>query len=113
MELLSSRLRERARELKLSNAEVARRAGLGERRYGNYVSGAREPDFATLLRICRVLDVTPNDLLLPDRVEPADEEAALLSRVVAAAKVLDRASLKVAIRQIEALSDGQQRRPAD
>jgi transcriptional regulator with XRE-family HTH domain len=49
----------------LSDAEVARRAGLAERRYGHYVRGAREPDLQTLLRICTALDVTPNDLLMP------------------------------------------------
>jgi transcriptional regulator with XRE-family HTH domain len=43
--------------------EVARRAGLSERRYGNYVSGRREPDLATLVRIASVLAMTPNDLL--------------------------------------------------
>src|SRR5690348_18509619 len=67
MDLLAKRLRERARELDLSDAEVARRAGLAERRYGHYVRGTREPDLATLLRICAALDVTPNDLLLAGR----------------------------------------------
>lgn len=47
----------------MSNAEVARRAGLSERRYGNYVSGRREPDLATLVKIASVLATTPNDLL--------------------------------------------------
>lgn len=103
MDLLASRLRERARELKLSNAEVARRAGLGERRYGNYVSGIREPDLATLLRICEVLDVTPNDLLLAGRAGVTGD-AALLSRLVATARQLDRPGLQVAVRQLEALA---------
>jgi transcriptional regulator with XRE-family HTH domain len=58
------RLRERARELELSDAEVARRAGLSERRYGYYATSEREPNLATLIRICEVLGVTPNDLLL-------------------------------------------------
>lgn len=59
----ATNLRTRAEELGLSNAEVARRAGLSERRYGNYVSGRREPDLATLVRIAQVLDSTPDQLL--------------------------------------------------
>src|SRR6266550_4014780 len=49
--------------LALSNAEVARRIGLSEPRYTHYVSSAREPDLATLVRIAKVLETTPNDLL--------------------------------------------------
>jgi transcriptional regulator with XRE-family HTH domain len=65
MDLFAKRLRDRARQLNLSDAEVARRAGLAERRYGHYVRSTHEPDYATLVRICEALDVTPNDLLLP------------------------------------------------
>jgi transcriptional regulator with XRE-family HTH domain len=63
MELFANNLRQRAEQLELAHAEVARRAGLSERRYGNYVSGRREPDLATLVRIAQVLETTPNDLL--------------------------------------------------
>ena len=63
MEALGKRLRQRARELGLSDAEVARRADLSERRYANYVADKREPDFATFLKICSVLNTTPNDVL--------------------------------------------------
>lgn len=50
-------------DLGLSDAEVARRAGLSARRYGNYVQGLREPDLATLVRISRALQTTPDALL--------------------------------------------------
>ncbi|MGI6244603.1 MAG: helix-turn-helix domain-containing protein [Pseudochelatococcus sp.] len=63
MEPFATNLRKRAEELGISNAEAARRAGLSERRYGNYVSGRREPDLATLVRIATVLGTTPNELL--------------------------------------------------
>jgi transcriptional regulator with XRE-family HTH domain len=103
MDLFARRLRERARELHLSDAEVARRAGLAERRYGHYVRGTREPDFETLLRICVVLDVTPNALLMADdRARPAEHDR-LLSRLVATARNLEGDDLKLAVRQIEAL----------
>jgi transcriptional regulator with XRE-family HTH domain len=64
MELFANRIRERARELGLSDAEVARRAGLSERRYGYYATGEREPSLPTLVRICGVLAATPNEVLL-------------------------------------------------
>jgi transcriptional regulator with XRE-family HTH domain len=105
MDLFAKRLRERARQLELSDAEVARRAGLAERRYGHYVRGTREPDFKTLLRICAVLDVTPNDLLLGDEsLRRSSTHDRWLSRLVAAARGLDADDVKLAARQIEALA---------
>lgn len=71
MELFCQQLRLHARKLGLSSAEVARRAGISERRYAYYVTGDREPDLRTLLRISIVLGVTPNDLLMEAaEVEP-------------------------------------------
>ena len=103
MDLFAKRLRERARQLELSDAEVARRAGLSERRYGHYVRGAREPDFGTLMRICAVLDVTPNDLLLADAPSRRSAHDRWLSRLVAAGRTLDTDGVKLAVRQVEAL----------
>jgi transcriptional regulator with XRE-family HTH domain len=103
MDLFAKRLRERARYLELSDAEVARRAGLAERRYGHYVRGVREPDFSTLLRICAVLDVTPNDLLLagPSGRRPSRDR--WLARLNASARHLDVEAIKLAVHQIEGL----------
>lgn len=63
MERFARNLRERADELQLSHAEIARRCGLTERRFGHYVTGQREPDLATLVKICSTLGTTPNVLL--------------------------------------------------
>lgn len=63
MSEIGDRLRDRARELNLADAEVARRADLSPRRYGHYVSGDRKPDYDTLMKICEVLKCTPNYLL--------------------------------------------------
>lgn len=49
---------------KLSQQEFADRIGVSQAAYGNYEAGTREPSFDKLLRIARVLNVTPNDLLL-------------------------------------------------
>jgi transcriptional regulator with XRE-family HTH domain len=105
MDQFAKRLRDRARQLELSDADVARRAGLSERRHGHYVRGAREPDFKTLMRICAVLDATPNDLLLADAPSkrPSTHDR-WLSRLVAASRKLDTNDVKLAVRQIEALA---------
>ncbi len=103
MDLFAKRLRERARQLELSNAEIARRAGLSERRYGHYVRGIREPDFATLMRICAVLDVTPNDLLLGESSHRPSAHDRWLSRLISAGRKLDSETLKMAVRQVEVL----------
>jgi transcriptional regulator with XRE-family HTH domain len=103
MDLFAARLRERARQLELSDAEVARRAGLSERRYGHYVRGLREPDFATLVRICTVLDVTPNDLLLADTLRRPSTQDRWLSRLASAGRKLDSETLKTAVLQVEVL----------
>ena len=105
MESFAKRLRERARQLELSDAEVARRAGLSERRYGHYVRGTREPDFQTLLRICDVLDVSPNELLLPQKSGKPTAESRWLSRLTAAARKLETDDVKLAALQIEVLAD--------
>ncbi len=103
MELFAKRLRERAGELGLSDAEVARRVGLDERRYGHYVRATREPDFATLLRICDVLDVTPNDLLIPQRPRKVRAQDRWLARLNAAGRKLAPEDVKLAVHQMEVL----------
>lgn len=94
---IGERLRARARELGLSDSEVARRLGLSQARYANYVAEAREPDFETLVRICRVLGATPNEVLgfeaRPDEPEGAKR---LRGRITAAAEAMDPVTLAVA-----------------
>lgn len=102
MDLFARRLRERARHLGLSDAEVARRAGLLERRYGNYVTGSREPDFATLLRICTVLGVMPNDLLTDEAAPEARDP--WLDRLVLAFQDLSSADRTAVVAQVEAFA---------
>ena len=115
MDTLGKQLRARAQALDLTDAEVARRAGLGARRYGHYVSGDREPDLQTLSRICTVLATTPNHLLgfLEEATQrfgfaedaPETERTKLQAQLIAASNVLDVKTLRVAVRQVELLID--------
>src|SRR5437879_958771 len=104
MDQFAKRLRERARQLNLSDAEVARRAGLAERRYGHYARATHEPDYATLLRICAALDATPNDLLLPAPAAKPSVQERWLSRLIGAGRVLSIDDLQLAVRQVEVLA---------
>lgn len=60
MDAFGKRLRERAIRLEMSDAEVARRAGLSEMRYGHYVTVRKEPNLDILVKICETLRTTPN-----------------------------------------------------
>lgn len=100
----ATNLRTRAGELGLSNAEVARRAGLSERRYGNYVSGRREPDLTTLVRIAQVLDSTP-DQLLSFEGEPVSTGSISGSRIISAMSGLPQSDLDALAIMVEALAN--------
>lgn len=105
METFAANLKMRAAELGLSNAEVARRAGLTERRYAHYVSGDREPDLTTLVRIARVLQTSPNALLEFDgERDGSDQRQTLLQRLLASADVLREYELQLLTFQAEAIT---------
>ena len=93
-----------AEELGISNAEAARRSGLRERRYAHYVSGDREPDLATLVRIAEALGVTPNQLLGLEEMPTASPHDLLLQRVQSAAQGVSDGVLEVVAVQVEALA---------
>ncbi|MCO5732969.1 helix-turn-helix domain-containing protein [Rhizobium sp. SSA_523] len=103
MESFALNLKRRAQQLGLSNAEVARRAGLTERRYGNYITGRREPDLSTLVKIAAVLQSTPGELLSAPVSETADNRVALLDRLAAAADIMTDGDLEAAVAQAEAV----------
>jgi transcriptional regulator with XRE-family HTH domain len=104
MDRFAKRLKERAAELGISHAEAARRSGLSERRYSNYVSGIREPDLALLVRIAEALQTTPNDLLgLGDKRKPTPRTL-LIDRLNSAAQGLNDHDLGIVVVQTEALT---------
>ncbi|WP_316173181.1 helix-turn-helix transcriptional regulator [Bradyrhizobium sp. SZCCHNRI2049] len=104
MQVLGQKLRSRAKELGFSNAEVARRAGLSERRYAFYVTGDREPDLSTLLRICKVLTTTPNALLgISEEGKEGGTRTLLTERLRLASRALSENDLQILVVQAEAL----------
>lgn len=95
MQGLGNRLRTRARQLGLSDAEVARRVGLGQTRYAGYVVDRHEPDLSTFKRICAVLGISATELL-GDDPSGDDKAVAMRARISAAVQALDERSLEVA-----------------
>lgn len=89
----------------LTDAEVARRLGLSQSRYANYVVNKREPDFATFIKICRVLATTPDMLLNfgKDHVAPAEVDR-LRQEVHAATLAMGKRSLRTLAEVANALA---------
>ena len=101
---IGQRLVARAKELQLSNAEVARRLELAESRYAHYVSGSREPDFATFIRICNLLRTSPNDVLgFPGTPAATSADSVLRDRAGLALSTLSAESLSLAVDFLELL----------
>lgn len=107
MRSLGKNLRKRARELNLSDAEVARRIGLTEQRYGNYVRGEREPDLETLVRICQTLEMSPNEALgwetAPTPSKQSNARSNLLARVMSDCGTLSNEQLELLSRVARAI----------
>jgi transcriptional regulator with XRE-family HTH domain len=102
-------LRARGQQLELSDAAIARRLGISQSRYTNYVNGHCEPDFAMLARICLVLHTTPNDLLGfegPGAQQQADNR--YLQRIAAAGQVLNPETLRMAVVVMDAMAANQE-----
>lgn len=104
MDTLAKNLRIRANELGLSHAEIARRIGLSERRYAHYVAGRNEPDLATLVRIAKVLETTPNELLGFGPEVKRSKRSLLRDRLNAAISVMEERELEITVIQAEAVA---------
>jgi transcriptional regulator with XRE-family HTH domain len=78
---------------------------LSERRYGNYISGTRQPDLATLVKISSVL-MTSLDELLSDKPERATKSAKqkLQERISSAAEALNEDDLARVAIMLDALA---------
>lgn len=106
MKVFADRVRERAADLGLSQAEIARRSGVSERRMGHYLGDRSEPDLQLLIKIAAALDVTPNYLLGVEPKTPTkrgDEAGRLRGRIAATCAIMDEASLPLALTLIEAV----------
>lgn len=58
----------------LSRAEVAEKAGLSDRAYADIERGSVNMRVETMLKICKALEITPNDIFVEKKSGPIDEE---------------------------------------
>ena len=97
-------MRARARTLGLSDSEIARRLGLSQARYHNYVSDTAEPDLGTLVRICRALGTSPDEVLLfAGAIKPRTDSEIARERVASAATALEGEALAYTADLVEAM----------
>lgn len=61
----------------LTQAEVAEAAGISDRAYADIERGAANMRTQTLLRLCSVLGVTPNDILMEEETDIIGDQEAL------------------------------------
>jgi transcriptional regulator with XRE-family HTH domain len=104
MDIFAKRLKERAADLGISNAQAARLCELDERRYANYANDQREPDLMTLAKIARVLNTSADHLLGLTDPPPQTARARLLDRLNVAAASLTDEELRTIVTQTEALA---------
>ena len=104
MQGMGPRLRARARELGLSDSEVARRLNISQPRYANYVNDSNEPDLTTLVRICRTLGTTPDAVLAFADAPGQSGDDLLKARITAAAGCLDAGRLRIAAALVDTLA---------
>ncbi len=93
-----------ARGLGLTNAEVARRAGLSERRFGNYVTDTREPDLQTLTVLARVLAISADELLGVTAPTETTERGRLLAQIEAAVSQIPDSDLELISVEVRAVA---------
>jgi transcriptional regulator with XRE-family HTH domain len=106
MQGFGERIRGRARDLKLTDGELARRLGIDPSRLGKYIRDEREPDLTMLLKICSALDVSPDQLLLPLSPSTAPARDRLMSRIASSCRSMDDAELEMIARIVDAAALG-------
>lgn len=67
----------------LTQAEVAEAAGLSDRTYADIERGTVNMRMETILKICNVLHVTPDEILTEDRTQQQQRQDELMARLEA------------------------------
>ena len=78
---IGNRLLMARKKARLTQAELAERAGLADRTYADIERGEANMRVETLLRICRVLKITPDDVLTRDEQTPQTDLNAVLRKL--------------------------------
>ncbi|MEQ8966848.1 MAG: helix-turn-helix transcriptional regulator [Azospirillaceae bacterium] len=104
MDGFGENLRRRARELGLSDSEVARRVGLSANRYSNYVRNEREPDLATLRKLADVLGISLDSLLNSDKTTKESDRDPSIEAIIVDLGILNPLGIDVAASIVRSLT---------
>ncbi len=105
------RLKDRARDMGLSDAAVARLLGLPQRRYSAYANETRSPDYRTLVAICRALRTSPDAVLGFVAHPPLGAGDGVEARVRSVLAGMKPAERERALEVLEAMAGTRGRRP--
>ena len=83
-----------------TQAEIAEKADLSDRSYADIERGNTNMRIDTLIKICRTLGVTPNDLLVREEITDLSEK-----ETIAALAELPRRDKRIALRILSAFLD--------
>ena len=79
--LIGSKLLEIRKKAGLTQSEVAELAGLSDRTYADIERGTVNMRIETILRICKVLQITPDTVLTEEQQPLYDRQAEILARL--------------------------------
>lgn len=78
---IGNRLLTFRRRLGLTQAEVAEAAGLSDRTYADIERGSVNMRIETILKICNVLSITPDEILTQQQAAPDLRQEEILTRL--------------------------------
>ena len=78
---IGNKLHSIRKRMGLTQADVAEAAGLADRTYADIERGSVNMRIETILRICNVLHITPDEILTEDSPSPASKQEELWSRL--------------------------------
>lgn len=94
---IGNKLLEARKRAGLTQAELAERAGLADRTYADIERGGVNMRLETLLRICQVLHITPDDILTSRQERDPERQEELISLL----KTCDPKDRATALRLLE------------
>ncbi len=83
------------KKLGMTQAEVAEEAGLSDRTYADIERGTVNMRIETVLRICKVLRVTPDEVLTDDTPELSQDIEAIIQKLDTCTSKEKRTALKL------------------
>jgi transcriptional regulator with XRE-family HTH domain len=87
-----------------TDVQVARRLGVSQGRYSSWVNDVHEPDYATLVRIAAVLQVSTDEILGVYAADGPDTDSALRDRALVALRTMSGQDLSRAVAVLETLA---------